>query len=415
MKFMKKTFILLCLAVFSIAVQAQVQDAPNNEENLKWRWFKTNGFWDNWEVSVAVGPTWFVKYGNHIDPSFGEQTELSFDVSVVKWVNPIIGARLRFQDARGTSIANNYSQHDGELVNFHYTYLHYDQMWNLTNWFVGYRQDRVYNAVLTTGFGWVHNYTWNHNNEFAFNFGLQNRFRLSDRWNIFLGFDVMLTKSDFDVMSDSPRFLGDRYATAFNLTAGATYKFPISTWEGSPICPDLDPYNDRIASLESDLYNAMKALDEVNKVATQSQDAQEKCAKELEDALTKLKECESRPAAPATAAEIQNTDISFTIFFDKGDVLTADAQSTINQIANIIKKNDKNTTYLIVGYADKSTGTYQGNMNISKKRAERVRNALIKQGIKGTQLRVDWRGDTEQPYSVESGILNRVVVISMIK
>ncbi|MDR1846523.1 MAG: OmpA family protein [Bacteroidales bacterium] len=425
---MKKTLFLLSLIAIAFTATAQEEVQEKGQNDLKWRWFKTNGFWDNWEISVGIGPTWFVKYAEYLNesgdysanPEFKNLTNLSLDVSVGKWVNPIVGARLVFQYARGTSYVGPYPDPvvgitAGQKVSFNYTFLHYDQMWNLTNWICGYKFDRTYNAVFTTGFGWAHNLSYHNNNEFAFFLGLQNRFRMSDRWNFNAELNMMLTKADFDVISTfTPAFGSDRFSTAFSLSVGLTYKFPISTWEGSPICPDLDPYNDRIASLENDLDNAMKALDEANKQIAKDQDAKDKCAKDLEDALAKLKECESRPAQVISSA-INNTDVSFTIFFDKGDILTTDAQNTIDQVANIIKNNNPNTSYLIVGYADKSTGTYQGNMNISKKRAERVQAALVKKGIKKTQLKIDWKGDTEQPYSTESGILNRVVVITMIK
>lgn len=415
--FMKKTILLLWLMVaFFSGVSAQEE-----QENLKWYGFRSNGFWSNWEVSVGVGPAWYTRYGDSENPSFSDLTKMSVSASAGKWFSPIVGARVQLDFARGAGIlldypagTNTMGLEAGDQISFNYMFLHYDQMISLTNWILGYKLDRLYNGVLALGFGWAHNFTYHNNNEFAFNFGLQNRFRLSDNLNINAELNCMLTKADFHFMADGPLFGEHRFATGFMLTVGATYKFPVSTWDPSPICPDLDPYNDRIASLESDLDNAMKSLDEANKQIAQNQEVQDKCAKELETALAKLKDCEARPVGP-TQGVIENTDVAITIFFDKGDILTPDAQNTINQVANVIKKNDKNTTYMIVGYADKSTGSYQGNMNISKKRAERVRAALIKQGVRGAQLKVDWKGDTEQPYSEESGILNRVVIISLMK
>ncbi|MDR1725840.1 MAG: OmpA family protein [Bacteroidales bacterium] len=422
---MKKILVLFCLIIFAcIGLNAQ-EYQTQSQENLYWKNFKTNGFWDNWEISAGIGVDFFVRLGNRegmTNPKFGDIPTFSFDISVGKWFTPVVGARLQLQGPSGHS----YKKGTTELMDWNYLFIHYDQMWNLTNWFVGYKPDRVYNGILTTGFGWAHRFAGTgdpnasidykgNNNEYAIALGYLNRFRVTNSLSLNIDLKFMLTKLDFDSIVPDIRTGSERFSMGISAMAGFTYKFPVSTWEISPVCPDLDPYNDRIASLESDLDNAMKALDEANKQIAADQDAKDKCAKELEDALAKLKECQSRPAAPTTAAEIQNTDVSFTIFFEKADVLTADAQITIRQIANIIKKNDKNTSYMVVGYADKSTGTYQGNMNISKKRAEKVRAALIKEGVRNTQIKVDWRGDTEQPYSAESGILNRVVVVTMIK
>ncbi|MDR0789665.1 MAG: OmpA family protein [Bacteroidales bacterium] len=411
---MKKILVLFAAVVFTFAASAQ----DSQESLVKWKGFRTNGFGDNWEISAGIGVDFFAKLGHREgleNPKFGDIPAFSFDLSVGKWFTPVVGARIQMQGPSASSI--NYV--DSSLFSWNYLFIHADVMWDLTNWFVGYKPDKTYHAILTTGFGYAHKFATDvtgPNNEYAASFGLINRFNVGSSWAVNLEAKCMLTKIDFDQINPWIRTGAQRFATGISVTAGATYKFPISTWEVAPICPDLDPYNDRIASLENDLDNAMKALDEANKQLTVDQEAKDKCAKELEEALAKLKECEARPAQTiTTSASIQNTDVSFTIFFENGDALTADAQSTINQIANIIKKNDKNASYLIVGYADKSTGTYQGNMNISKKRAEKVRAALTKQGIKGAQLKVDWKGDTEQPYNVESGILNRVVVVTMIQ
>jgi outer membrane protein OmpA-like peptidoglycan-associated protein len=81
----------------------------------------------------------------------------------------------------------------------------------------------------------------------------------------------------------------------------------------------------------------------------------------------------------------------------------------LKTIIELLNKADESETYTITGYADKDTGSAKGNMDLSKKRAEVVRKALVKGGIAESRLKTDARGDTVQPLG--SGSINRCVII----
>jgi outer membrane protein OmpA-like peptidoglycan-associated protein len=54
---------------------------------------------------------------------------------------------------------------------------------------------------------------------------------------------------------------------------------------------------------------------------------------------------------------------------------------------------------LIVGHADKETGSPKINMELSHKRAVAVQKHLLSKGVKNERIAIDAKGDTEQPYA----------------
>lgn len=98
-------------------------------------------------------------------------------------------------------------------------------------------------------------------------------------------------------------------------------------------------------------------------------------------------------------------DVFFTIASTK--LLGSEAQK-VNEIAKYLQKYpDAKVT--ITGYADKGTGNAKINLNLSEKRAQIVKDALIKKyGIAENRIVTDFKGDTVQPFDVE--VLNRVSI-----
>lgn len=98
-----------------------------------------------------------------------------------------------------------------------------------------------------------------------------------------------------------------------------------------------------------------------------------------------------------------------SIFFLIGSSKVDDyGNVNIKQAAEIIKKNP-NKTYRVVGYADKATGSKRINAKLAKKRAEEVRDILVKEGVNADQLQIVSIPDGENMFG--SNKLNRVVII----
>ena len=65
---------------------------------------------------------------------------------------------------------------------------------------------------------------------------------------------------------------------------------------------------------------------------------------------------------------------------------------------------------IVTGYADVQTGNPAYNLKLSQRRAEAVCNMMVKEfGVDPSRIRVDYKGDSLQPYQLKNE-WNRVVV-----
>lgn len=85
--------------------------------------------------------------------------------------------------------------------------------------------------------------------------------------------------------------------------------------------------------------------------------------------------------------------------------ITPDKRAYLFEVA----KKYKGRKLMIMGYADKGTGTHKYNKELSQKRAEAVKKALVEMGMNESDLEVKAIGDLEQPF--DDNDMNRVVII----
>ncbi len=108
---------------------------------------------------------------------------------------------------------------------------------------------------------------------------------------------------------------------------------------------------------------------------------------------------------------VKDGNIDKRIFFEirESDVASTDAQ--ISAVAEFLKGvQDGQVT--ITSYADRGTGNPTINMEYSKQRAEKTRQALIDRGVDPSIIKsVEWKGDTVQPYPDDND-KNRVSIIT---
>jgi outer membrane protein OmpA-like peptidoglycan-associated protein len=393
---MKKVF--LCLAVFAMSLTAIGQE--KEEKVLRHKGFETNRFFDNWEVSALGGVQAFQALGEVELPStnFANEFMPAFQISVGKWVTPVFGARLAYQ---GFGVNDGTELNDSTNLSYHY--LHTDIMVNLTNWICGYKADRFYNAVVIGGFGWAASQSqdmtdseWN--DEFAATVGLSNRFRICDALSANLDLTGFVTKDEFRHVNQLLENEGNK-GINFELMAGITYKFPKRGFD----VVDYNPYKNKISSLEQDLAASHKDVEKGKSDNAELKDrlAKERKAKEQAEAEAKrLKETFS-------LSNGQSLSIYFTIDCSK---VTDRNMENIKFLAEAIKTSAKNRVFTITGYADEQTGSSEHNMELSKKRAEAVYNALIDLGVDSNKLKVEYKGDTEQPFTGRP-YMNRVAVV----
>lgn len=413
---MKKLVITLALMLSAGAMFAQT-DNTQTTSKVRFNHFETNRFIDNWELSADAGVQTMYKLPNKKDgvklnpQGFGKDFTLDVDAYLTKWITPVFGVRLGFAGLNFTNyfltktdqVNNN---EDGTENKVNYFVIHGDFLMNLTNWICGYKADRFYNAIAFVGVGYANSSKGNddyaysgHNNEWAMPVGLLNRFRLCDAWSINLELRDILVRQLFDNSDERGAVVNDKIGNILSATAGLTYRFPTKRDFNYF---DKSAYDNKISGLEKDLQSAQDQNSEYQKQLDKYKQALDDETRAKNEALQK--------AAKQTPA-MTNNDVSLSIFFPINSAKISD-KNTINVkfLANAIKASSKDKVFTVTGYADKQTGTEEGNLELSQKRAESVYNALVNEGIDKSKLKIDYKGCSVQPFEGKA-CLNRVAVI----
>ena len=115
------------------------------------------------------------------------------------------------------------------------------------------------------------------------------------------------------------------------------------------------------------------------------------------------------PVEPAKQAEAKpapqmRRDIFFLI--DSSTIRTSEREK-ISALAAFMAGNP-GVSITVTGYADIRTGNAAVNRSISRRRAEAVAAALEAQGVARERIRVEYKGDTVQPFAVNAE--NRVTI-----
>lgn len=221
---MKKILLVLIFAAFTLAVSAD--ETPKKPSCAG---FVSNGFWDNWELSAGIGVGTAISTGKN-SGSFNSRIGFEGNLSILKWLSPVTGLRMQLQGGRFV----NFDSEAGK-VKWPYLFAHGDVMINFSNWVGGYRDDRAYYAVPFVGFGYFtsnftdkmhHNYGVSTSNNFAFTYGILNKFRLSPAVDFNIELKGMLVSSRVcPVNMNGGKMLG------FSATAGFTYRFNKRGWQ----------------------------------------------------------------------------------------------------------------------------------------------------------------------------------------
>ena len=393
---MKKILMLLALAGLTSAAWAQNSTSEVVEYEViqvqdKYQVI-TNPFWSNWFFSIGGGAE--ATFGdNDSAGSFGKRISPTLNVSVGKWFTPGLGLRLQYSglqargftyDAgadyvKGTQLKDGYYKQ-----RFDYMNLHGDVMFNLNALFGGYNQHRVYEIIPYVGAGFTHNYSKPHREALSVNAGIINKFRISNAIDINLELSAKGVEDKFD-----GEVGGDHgYDGVLSATVGLTYRFPARGFRR--------PMPQLISQIE------LAAMQD-KLAAMGAQNAQ------LKNALI---QAQNQPVAEVTETEVIVPDPDIaprTVFFTIGS-----AELSPREIMNLSylaeqMKQFPNATYTVNGYADSATGTPAFNKELSLKRAQAVKDALVKNyGIAADRLNIEAGGGVDK---FGQPILNRVVLV----
>lgn len=353
----------------------------------------TNTFWNNWFIQAGAGVQMgFTEHDRQ--GSVGDRLSPSLEIAVGKWFTPGIGVRLaynglsvrgitqNFPDKQnGTHISGAWAGHDGwpfylYKQKFNYVNVHLDVMFNLCQMIGGYNPDRLYSCIPYAGIGVAHVTGTPKNTEIAFNCGIQNAFRISDRWDINFSVNAMICDERFSGED------GHRHFDALlGATVGATYRLGQTGWQ-RPVIVERTAYD-----------NAA-----VNQLRGQVAD--------LEAENERL-----RNQAPKVDRVAELIAAGNVIFF-KIDTweITEKSRASLSFLADAIK-NTKGV-YSVTGYADKGTGSPQWNEELSKKRAEAAYNCLVNEfGVPADRLSIHYKGGVDDMFYNDPRCSRCVIVI----
>lgn len=393
------------LAFACVALTATTVWAEGTPKKPSVKGFVSNGFWDNWEISVGAGVGTALTNGNDLG-KMGDRLGFEGNFAVTKWMHPIAGVRLQMQGGW----FNNIDPEMGKKE-WPYVFVHTDFMLNFSNWVGGYREDRAYYAVPFVGFGYIagnitdksqrENFTGK-THDFAFAFGLLNKFRLSPSFDFNIELKSLLTHSDISALD-----LPGNYLFGFAATAGFTYRFNQRGWQrgvAGYTADDIRAFQDAVAAGNDALACAQNENDRLSRELCDAKAAAVAAQADADAANARA------ARAAREAAELSSECPTSIILYDySASKLTAKDKTRLELTAELIKNGPKDRVYTIQGHADQQTGTKAGNKIVAEKRAKNVYDYLIKCGVSAKQLRYEGLGDSANPYSVQKA--NRAAII----
>lgn len=367
--------------------------------------FVSNGFWDNWELSIGAGVNTAITNGRDLG-SRSERLGFTGQVGATKWIHPVIGLRLEFQGGRFTTFDPTWDKQK-----WPYLFLHTDVMLDLSNWIGGYREDRVYSAIPYFGFGYMAtNFTDaavrdNHsrsNQNFAFAYGLLNKFRLSPAFDFDFEIKGLLAPS-----SISPSTMDGGYLLGFSATVGFTYRFNKRGWQrvvAGYTSEDIRAFQDAVARGQASLDDAK---------IQNARLSEERDAARADAVAAKSAAADTEQKAAARVAEAQKTQagpVSWVILYGLDEwELSPREKTRLDLVIQRMKSGPKDKVYTIEGHADSQTGSAEANQRISERRAKNVYDYLVSKGVNPEQLKYEGLGGARNPYNFAKA--NRLVLI----
>ena len=398
---MKKITILAFLCALFVGASANAQEVTYKEDASQG--YLMNKFKDNWFLSLEAGANlWSTP--NDLEESFLKRIQPQVELQVGKWFSPIIGLRVGVSGARvkGATLlgySNNTGVVKDEIACGNDKYYHQvqfqwglsgDVMLNLSNWWGGYKADRIYNAIFyagttITGLG---------SNDGSFGFDIQDQEFLGVRVGLLNNFAISKKVDllvDLRFGANQTGLEGRLFTYKTDLLIGASYKFGKSTWNAPtvPVCPTF-----KYTDAEGDALVARLQQADA-KIASLEQQLRD-CLNSKQTAVV-----EEAPAAPLA-----------TIYFPIGSATVNSVQAkVVNAVANAMQNTDEK--YVLTGWADNYTGTAEINKKLRAKRADSVKKMIVKKGVAADRLEATTNDNNLTEYGEKSASLDRAVTITV--
>ena len=352
---------------------------------------------DNWFIQIGAGIT--SPFGENYLPDGTEKNHLTpvYNVAFGKWFSPYIGWRLGFMGGALHWDNQTYSKANWVNANF-------DIMWDMFNSFGGVNTGRVFSIVPFVGVGGA--YMWDYKPATTVNIERNNGKLKRNSWSlpVSAGIQLRFRLSRYvDFFAEGrAQFAGDNFN---NYVVGAPIDMNLSVIGG---------FTFNIGGSDFKSYNPCDYVEYISNLNNQVNDLRGALA----TTAAALAVAESQLPCPevteAEAVVVEAAPLMATVRFKiNSATITDEEMVNVYNIAQWMKANpDQNVA--IVGYADRDTGTATYNMQLSKRRAEAVQNALVnKYGINPDRLSIDAEGSEVQPYDINNW--NRIVIFSNVQ
>lgn len=400
---MKAKVLMLALMgsfALSIGAQAQQEVATPNKSGHKTVFNRDRGC-DHWflEIQGGVGMLPFGEANNKAE--LKDRIYPIAQLGLGQWHEPWFATRVQIGGWNMKGFAADPVTGANQAYNNLFGVAHYDFMFDLVNYFAKYNAKRVFHIVPYVGLGAGYKHHTTTGGAFADVFdankrvkdattndfgglvdaGIIFKFRLGRRVDLNLEAQMLATKTNM-IGTSWTKQGADLMAFA---TAGLGFNLGKPEW-------------DVLTPMDWGLVNDLNG--QINNLRAENA--------ELSKRPAYCPECPE--VQPAQATTEVKTVVSNVVYFR-----IASAKIDQNQYINIYNTAkyalDNNSKIYIVGYADEGTGTSNGNMAISERRAKAVAKALVeKYGVSEDMIDVDFKGDTVQPY--ETNEWNRVVIMT---
>lgn len=358
--------------------------------------FYTPSFGDNWSIGLDGGVTTPLArhhaffgdmrgaFGLHIQkqisPAFALGVEGSLGVNTSSW-----------SDKTFFDIFDDYTVPGRSKTAFDNMYVGAYGSVNLFNLFGGYKS-RVFDMEITAGAGWGHQFyndgammpytpEAQDQNYFVTKAGINFNFNVSKNVTIALKPSVSfnMTGTDYEPLDvDQTSCAYNRKHAAFNLMASVNYNFgPGFVFADTKNQAEIDALNAILNGLRSEL-DACLAGAAANAATIAALQAE-------------LDACNNRK--PIEKIVDYSNSVRYVYYKFDSSVVTGDQLPNVEMVAKYLK-NHPEATVRIDGYAS-TEGPEDYNMALSKRRAESVKNLLVKKyGIDASRITIKPEGET---------------------
>lgn len=365
---------------------------------------------DNWfiEIDAGINQPFVERSVGVINEEGGPNVNrnnmtLTYGIGVGRWVSPYFGFRLKaLGGGMHWNTAADGSGHDGWTSAKHVN-LNLEVMWDMFNSLGGVNPNRVFSIIPFVGFGGdvMWGYKDKHGNiPPATNCFKENGNPRRTQWTLPVNAGIQF------------RFRLCKYVDFF---AEARASFYGDNWNNVAFDRSVDAnvavvggFNFNIGGRGWGTYNQCEYVSQIAALNGQVNDLRAQllaCGQEVAALQAQL------PCPEPVVKDCVNAPLMTTVRFliDSYEIMPTEEVNIYN-MAEWLKANP-NEKVMVVGYADKDTGTADYNMALSEKRANAVADALVNTyGISRDRLTIRFDGSDVQPYSTNDW--NRIVIFT---